>query len=129
MERDFSGYYFLALKLSFIFKALRLFLGLVGCKNTSKSLMLCGITSRLTTRTKTVLNAFLWFGGPKWIQTHFSFSHHLCRSFILGLFIFLFFCFFVFVCIFGHAHDIWKFPGQRLNSSCSCDLHCSCGIL
>ena len=26
----------------------------------------------------------------------------------------------------GHVHSIWKFPGQRLNPSCSCNLHRSC---
>ena len=26
------------------------------------------------------------------------------------------------------THGIWKFPGQGLNPSCSCDLHCSCCI-
>ena len=26
----------------------------------------------------------------------------------------------------GHTHDIWKFPGQGLNLSHSCDLPCSC---
>ena len=26
----------------------------------------------------------------------------------------------------GHTCGIWKFPGQGLNPSCSCDLCCSC---
>ena len=26
----------------------------------------------------------------------------------------------------GHICSIWKFPGQELNPSCSCDLHHSC---
>ena len=35
------------------------------------------------------------------------------------LFDFFFFSFFFFFC---HTHGIWKFPGQGLNLSCSCDL-------
>ena len=26
----------------------------------------------------------------------------------------------------GHTHGIWKFLGQGLSLSCSCNLHCSC---
>ena len=38
------------------------------------------------------------------------------------LFICLFFFFF-----YGHTCSTWKFPGQGLNLSHSCNLHCSCG--
>ena len=41
----------------------------------------------------------------------------LCKIFFLGLFLFLFNS-----CI----HGIWKFPGQGLNPSLTCDLRCSC---
>ena len=30
-------------------------------------------------------------------------------------------------CFYGHTHGIWKFPGQGLNPSLSCNLCCSCG--
>lgn len=34
------------------------------------------------------------------------------------------FVFGFFVWFFGCAHSIWKFPGQRLNWSCGCNLSC-----
>ena len=35
--------------------------------------------------------------------------------------------FFFFFFLFSQPCSIWKFPGQGLNPSHSCDLHCSCG--
>ena len=32
----------------------------------------------------------------------------------------------IFFFFYGHIHGIWKFLGQGLNLSQSCDLHCSC---
>ena len=35
--------------------------------------------------------------------------------------------YFLFVCLFyGHTRGTWKFPGQEMNQSHSCDLHHSC---
>uniref|UniRef100_A0A8D1CN13 Uncharacterized protein n=1 Tax=Sus scrofa TaxID=9823 RepID=A0A8D1CN13_PIG len=42
-------------------------------------------------------------------------------------FIFSFFSFLSLFFFNGCTHSIWKYPGQELNPSCSCNLHCSCG--
>lgn len=31
---------------------------------------------------------------------------------------------FIYFGFYGHTHSIWKFPGQRLNWSCGCNLSC-----
>ena len=37
---------------------------------------------------------------------------------------YIFLKYFIFM---AYAFGIWKFPGQRLNLSCSCNLCCTCG--
>ena len=46
----------------------------------------------------------------KWIHMH------------KGDFYFIYFLFNFNFFIYGHTHDIWKFPGQGLNPSHNCDL-------
>ena len=55
-------------------------------------------------------------------STCFVSSVH-CLLFTTFLFLFKFI---IIIIIFGHTHGIWKFLGQGLNTSCSCDLCHGC---
>ena len=56
-----------------------------------------------------------WLGYYLW---YFFTCKLALSSFIVGVRDFYIF--------YGHTWGIWKFPGQGLNPSCSCDLCCSC---